>query len=162
MWPSWCACARRSPEGHSARPLPQVFDGCIPRSPGLFFSQYPQVGINRVHRITARLLLLVLLVGVFAPAALAAIVPAHACCVRKPMMHSHSAPPSSEFHATDCSSHRCCRPLTSSHSRSLRPLPAGLAALVSLRTGYQTGPSQATGRERGSLSARAPPQLRYS
>ena len=65
-----------------------------------------------MHRLTARLLLVLLLVGVFAPVALAiSATPAHACCMRKPMhgRPSHDA----EFQGPPgCCQHDCCRPLT--------------------------------------------------
>ena len=65
-----------------------------------------------MHRATARLLLVLLLVGVFVPVALAiSAAPPHACCVRKPMhgRPSHDA----EFQAPmGCCQHDCCRPLT--------------------------------------------------
>jgi len=65
-----------------------------------------------MHRATARLLLVLLLVGVFAPVALAiSAAPPHACCLRKPMhgRPSHDA----QFQAPPgCCQHDCCRPLT--------------------------------------------------
>ena len=45
-----------------------------------------------MHRLTARLLLVLLLVGVFVPVALAiSATSAHACCMRKPM-HGRAFP----------------------------------------------------------------------
>jgi hypothetical protein len=64
-----------------------------------------------MHRLTARLLLILLLVSVFAPVALAISTPApHACCMRK----AHDGDrQDSEFQApADCCQHSCCRPLT--------------------------------------------------
>jgi hypothetical protein len=67
-----------------------------------------------MHRQTARLLLIFLLVGVFTPLALAISAPApHACCMRKPMHDAGShdlqfnAPPS-------CCQHDCCRVVVTS------------------------------------------------
>jgi|HubBroStandDraft_6_1064221.scaffolds.fasta_scaffold1022447_2 hypothetical protein len=64
--------------------------------------------LKLMHRLTARLLLVLLLVGVFAPVAMAVSAEqAHACCLRKPMhgRASHDA----EFHASPgCCQHDCC------------------------------------------------------
>ena len=65
-----------------------------------------------MQRLTARLLLTLLLTGVFVPVALAiSAAPPHACCLRKPMhgRPSHDA----RFQAPPgCCQHDCCRPLT--------------------------------------------------
>ncbi len=68
-----------------------------------------------MHRLTARLFLVLLLVSVFAPSALAVAAPApHACCLR--MKHdctetSHGP----QFQALPtCCNRDCCRPLLSS------------------------------------------------
>jgi hypothetical protein len=112
-----------------------------------------------MHRLTARLLLVLLLVGVFAPVALAiSAAPAHACCLRKPMhgRASHDA----EFHAPPgCCQHDCCRSLTVSQWAHLSP-PATdqrTLACTSLRSaarpiGFATNVSRI-------YSGRAPPQL---
>jgi len=65
-----------------------------------------------MHRQTARLLLIWLLVSVLTPLALAISAPApHACCVRKPL--DDSGPHGAAFHAPPgCCNHDCCRPLT--------------------------------------------------
>src|SRR5579863_3170294 len=72
-----------------------------------------------MHRSTARLLLVLLLVGVFTPVALAiSAAPAHACCLRKPMhgRPSHDA----QFEAPPgCCQHDCCRSLTVSRTANL-------------------------------------------
>jgi hypothetical protein len=65
-----------------------------------------------MHRQTARLLLIWLLVSILTPLALAISAPApHACCMRKPLHDGglHDA----EFQApASCCNHDCCRPLT--------------------------------------------------
>jgi hypothetical protein len=68
-----------------------------------------------MHRLTARFLLILLLVGTFAPVALAIAAPApHACCMRKPLHDAASH--SSTFSApASCCSHDCCRPLNRAH-----------------------------------------------
>ena len=78
-----------------------------------------------MHRLTARLLVVLSLMGVFAPVALAILVPTpHACCLRKPL-HGRTSH-NSEFNAPPgCCQHDCCRPLTVSRWAQLTP-PAGL------------------------------------
>jgi hypothetical protein len=74
-----------------------------------------------MHRLTARLLLVLLLVGVLVPVALAiSATPPHACCRRKPLhdRSSHNA----EFQAPpECCQHDCCRPLTVSQWAHITP-----------------------------------------
>jgi hypothetical protein len=61
----------------------------------------------RVQRQIARTLLVLLLVGVFAPVGLAmSAIPPHACCMRK--MHQGSSQ-QQEFQAWHCANHDCCR-----------------------------------------------------
>jgi len=74
-----------------------------------------------MHRLTARVLLVLLLVGSFVPVALAiSATPSHACCMRKPM---HGRPShDSEFHAPPgCCQHDGCRSLTVSQLAHLSP-----------------------------------------
>src|SRR6516162_9372065 len=67
-----------------------------------------------MHRWTARVLLVLLLLGVLAPAALALAAPAmHACCVRK-AMRCHS-PHEAQFATPGCCGHDCCKSLVVSH-----------------------------------------------
>ncbi|MBZ5704801.1 MAG: hypothetical protein LAN63_05565 [Acidobacteriia bacterium] len=110
-----------------------------------------------MHHLTARFLLILLLVGTFAPVALAiSAPPPHACCMRK--MHSHSSP-ETEFCALDVGGHDCCRPLTVSHAAQLRPqrgthaVPASAAQLPQLR------PVGATADVNAAHSVRAPPSF---
>ena len=88
-----------------------------------------------MHRLTARLLLILVLVGTFVPMALAITAPPqHACCMRKPM-HMHGAK-SAEWHAVDCGRHSCCGSPTVPHWAQPSPplgahathLPAALLA----------------------------------
>src|SRR5580704_10021421 len=68
-----------------------------------------------MYRLTARFLLVLLLVSVFAPVALAITVPApHACCLR--MKHDCTATSGSlQFQAPrTCCNRDCCHPLLSS------------------------------------------------
>jgi len=67
-----------------------------------------------MHRLTARFLLVLMLVGTIAPVALAISAPApHACCLRKPAHHHGSS--DLEVHAASCDSHSCCSPVTTAH-----------------------------------------------
>jgi len=72
---------------------------------------------KNMNRLTARLLLLVALVGNFVPLVLAATtnsVPA--CCRRKSVHHCHGAQNSESqsisVHSRDCCNHDCCRAVT--------------------------------------------------
>jgi hypothetical protein len=65
-----------------------------------------------MYRLTARLLLTLLLVGIFAPVAMAISAPApHACCLRKPQHSPHS----SSVRAAKCGNHDCCRTATTAN-----------------------------------------------
>jgi hypothetical protein len=67
-----------------------------------------------MYRLTARLLLVLLLAGMFVPVALAISAPLpHACCARKPM-HEHGSG-SREMQAIDGQPHSCCPPVTTAH-----------------------------------------------
>jgi hypothetical protein len=115
-----------------------------------------------MHRATARLLLVLMLVGVFVPVALAiSAAPPHACCLRKPM---HSRPShDAQFQAPPgCCQRDCCRPLTVSHGVRLTS-----------KTGAQATPASTivqSGRElvrfaasvNQAHSGRAPPQFSIS
>ncbi|MBZ5597623.1 MAG: hypothetical protein LAN83_04815 [Acidobacteriia bacterium] len=108
-----------------------------------------------MHRLTARFLLILLLVGSFAPVGLAVSTPPpHACCMRK--MHSHTSP-ETEFRALDCGSHDCCRPLTVSHAAQLRPRPSAYAAPASVAMLPQLRPIDVTAEVNAAHSVRAPP-----
>jgi hypothetical protein len=97
--------------------LVKCFSSCQRKSKRLSYAEtdlstLSKQGLRLMDRLTARLLLVLLLVGVFVPVALAiSATPAHACCMRKPMhgRPSHDAkfqvPPG-------CCQHDCCRPLT--------------------------------------------------
>ncbi|PYV98304.1 MAG: hypothetical protein DMG89_11535 [Acidobacteria bacterium] len=66
---------------------------------------------HKMQRLTARLLLVLLLAGTFTPAALAVSMPTpHACCARK-TAHQHSSQ-GLVFQSVSCEDHRCCAPVT--------------------------------------------------
>jgi hypothetical protein len=80
-----------------------------------------------MQRQTAGLLLVVSLVGVVVPAALAlSPPPVHACCMRKPLHHPTSHP--AQLQAVDCCHHDCGRSLTV--SRWAQPQPLASATVV--------------------------------
>jgi hypothetical protein len=112
-----------------------------------------------MHRLTARLLLTLLLVGVFVPVALAISAPApHACCMRKPM-HHHGAH-DSEFNAPPaCCNHDCCRPLTVSHWAQLRPPADAFVACLAANLPLPAKSVNLTTAVDASHSGRAPPQF---
>jgi len=67
-----------------------------------------------MYRLTARLLLVLLLASTLVPVALAISTPApHACCMRKPM-HDHGSG-SRDIQAVDSQRHNCCPPVTTAH-----------------------------------------------
>jgi hypothetical protein len=112
-----------------------------------------------MHRRTARFVLILLLVGVFAPVALAISAPApHACCLRKPM-HDRSSH-NSEFKAPPgCCQHDCCRPLPVSQWAHLTP-PAS-AQPTPASTTKQSGqrPTPFAVDANSTHSGRAPPKF---
>ena len=110
-----------------------------------------------MNRWTARVLLLLLLMGTFGPVALAisASTP-HACCMRKPMRHSGHE---SVFQSVSHEDHRCCTPLASTHwaqAATVHRVHVTPAATV-----LNSGIPQAAAKRHveRSLSARAPPQF---
>jgi|SRR5580692_10710824 hypothetical protein len=112
-----------------------------------------------MHRLTARVLLVLLLVGLFVPVALAiAAAPPHACCVRKAM---HGRPShDSEFNAPQgCCQHDCCRTLTVAQwahlnpSASTRRTPPSASLQAELRWVYFAASIK------HAPSGRAPPQF---
>jgi hypothetical protein len=112
--------------------------------------------LQLMHRLTARLLLILMLSGTLAPAALAISAPSpHACCKRKPL-HNHGGP-SSEFKASDCGNHNCCRSLTVSQRAQPRPSISGCIGQPSATLLSEVGPNCRFIDFSQSRSARAPP-----
>ncbi|HEV8047640.1 MAG TPA: hypothetical protein VGP35_07915 [Terriglobales bacterium] len=112
-----------------------------------------------MHRATARLLLILLLVGVFVPVALAiSAVSPHACCLRKPMhgRPSHDA----QFDAPPgCCQHDCCRPLTVSRGARLISKTSAHATSASSILQSRPEPIGFTSSINHAHSGRAPPQF---
>jgi hypothetical protein len=118
-----------------------------------------------MHRLIARFLLLVALVGNFAPLALAATAAPHACCVRKAAHHCHDSLASEQVSETgqlavrDVSScnHDCCRAVTTArwaHAQS--PASASFVQNVEAYLGQST-PVLSNAEVSRFQSTRAPP-----
>jgi hypothetical protein len=112
-----------------------------------------------MHRLTARFVLILLLVGVFAPVALAISTPApHACCLRKPM-HSQTSH-NSEFHAPpSCCQHDCCRALAVSQWAQLTRASVAYAACSSAPLHSAAPTTRITSSAYEIHSGRAPPHF---
>ena len=112
-----------------------------------------------MHRAIARLLLVLLLVGIFVPVALAiSATPPHACCMRKPMhdRSSHNA----EFQAPPgCCQHDCCRPLTVSRGVRLSSKACAQATPASTILHSELQPIHFAASVNYAHSGRAPPQF---
>jgi hypothetical protein len=118
--------------------------------------------ILNMSRLTASWLLIVLLVGVSAPAAAALNPePPHACCLRKtPHCHHSSSESQRSISSRACAQHSCCKSL----GGGLQWAPADSAAILAL-----IAPSGVTVRSLevvsisaasfSSTSVRAPPQV---
>jgi hypothetical protein len=80
-----------------------------------------------MHRLIARLLLLVALIGNVGPATLAAASQAHACCVRKTAFSCHRTPLAGTgallMRGANCCNQACGRAVTS--ARCAAPPPLG-------------------------------------
>jgi hypothetical protein len=112
-----------------------------------------------MRRLTARFVLILLLVGVFAPVALAISTPTpHACCLRKPM-HDRSSH-NSEFNAPPgCCQRDCCRPLTVSQWASLSPSAGAQRMPASTTLQSHQRPTLVAVDANNAHSGRAPPQF---
>jgi hypothetical protein len=118
-----------------------------------------------MHRLTARFLLLIALVGSLGPLALAAAAPIRACCVRKAVHHCHDSLASEQIletgqlalHDTSCCNHDCGRAVTTAQWAQAQPpaateLAPNVEAYVSQST--QVHPNTELSRFQ---SSRAPP-----
>ena len=73
-----------------------------------------------MYRLTARLLLVLLLAAIFVPVAMAISAPLpHACCMRKPLDDHGSG--RREIRDGDGQNHNCCPPVTTAHWAQLGP-----------------------------------------
>jgi len=109
-----------------------------------------------MHRFTARALLVLLLVGTFAPVALAASAqPPHACCLRK--MHDHPSPHQAEFQAPFCCHHDCCRSAVSRRFAEVPPVAGAVATPTRSRLQSDLNPAFGASDPNSSHSVRGPP-----
>jgi hypothetical protein len=112
-----------------------------------------------MHRLTARFVLIVLLVGVFAPVALAISAPTpHACCLRKPM-HDRASHDSQFKASPGCCNRDCCRPLTVSQWAHIAPSVNARQATASSTLHSERGPICVATAVSNAHSGRAPPQF---
>jgi hypothetical protein len=112
-----------------------------------------------MHRAIARLLLVLLLVGVLAPVALAiSAAPPHACCLRKPM-HGRPSHDAQLQALLGCCQHDCCRASTVSQSAHLRSSASRRVrpACTILQSGRRSTPLSINVND--AHSGRAPPQF---
>jgi hypothetical protein len=112
-----------------------------------------------MHRLTAKLVLLSLLLSVFAPAALAISTPApHSCCIRK--MHGRSSHEAA-FQAADCCEHDCCNSLTTTHAAQA-PTLAPFFCHTEERRAQPSIAQSCFAAVNSSYSGRAPPAFSLS
>jgi hypothetical protein len=115
--------------------------------------------LEPMYRITARWLLILVLVGTLAPVALAISAPApHACCIRKPMHENGSS--RAEFRPTpaDCN-HDCCHALTVAQYPHLLPSGGSQIATFSTPLAVERTVVSRNRLIESSRSVRAPPQF---
>src|SRR5215470_19630363 len=107
-----------------------------------------------MQRLTTRLLLLVVVVGMFEPLLEAfSPEPAHACCLRR----LHVRATRTEFH--DASKHggNCCPPLTTPHTAQVRVGDDRVSGYHSLQYVQTLKRDRADRGFTGNYSSRAPP-----
>jgi hypothetical protein len=118
-----------------------------------------------MHRLIAKFLLLVALVGNLGPLALAATAAPHACCIRKAVHHCHDslASPSETGklvirEAYNCN-HDCCRAVTT--ARWAQAQPSAAASFVQNIEAYlgHSNPVSPSTEPASFQSTRAPPHL---
>jgi hypothetical protein len=120
-----------------------------------------------MHRLTARFLLFIALVGTLAPLALAAATPIRACCVRKAIHHCHGALAPEQISETgqlvvndsSCCNHDCGRAVTQAQWAQAQP-PATTALAPNVEA-YVRQSTQVSPNTEVSLfqSTRGPPIL---
>jgi hypothetical protein len=112
-----------------------------------------------MHRLTARLLLTLMLVGTLAPVALAISTPApHACCMRKPM-HEHGSTGAELRTIADSCNHDCCHALTVSRSPHLASSAGSQIATFSAPLPVERNTTNHGRIIQSSHSGRAPPRF---
>src|SRR5215469_11178571 len=117
---------------------------------------------HNMQRLTARLLLLLALAGMFVPVAMQALAaPPHACCLRKPVHRCHAPGASQDPVASDagCCNHHCCHAVTTTQWANPEAPQNSVSALGAANYDPVLDPS-APAKEHLSLrSSRAPPQF---
>jgi hypothetical protein len=110
-----------------------------------------------MHRLTARLLLVLMLVGTLAPPALAfSATPPHACCLRKLHQQGFDGP---AFQAPTDADRSCCRTLASTQwAETGLSVKARVALACSALQGI-FAPARPATEPGTSHSGRAPPQF---
>jgi hypothetical protein len=117
-----------------------------------------------MHRLTARLLLLIALLGNFLPLALAAsTAPAHQCCFRKGVHHCQGSSgqlgEGLSFNSGSCCNHDCCGAVTTAQWAQAQAEAAGeLSQSIEIFLPVRQSFVPAFGAPKD-LSARAPPHL---
>jgi hypothetical protein len=107
-------------------------------------------------RWTARFLLVLSLVGIIAPAALAMTTPPpHACCLRKGM-HCHN-PAETQVQTPGCCNHDCCRSLTVPQFAEYSPAISNIVAQAAVSLTVELVPGRPGAEMDASYSGRAPP-----
>jgi hypothetical protein len=110
-----------------------------------------------MHRLTARSLLLLILMGAFSPVleALSARAP-HACCLQK--MHGTPAQNGVPgLHEEAVHQGNCCPPMTTPHSAHLAVVPSSIAAIYSAGLELLPADQHSATASLASHSSRAPP-----
>jgi hypothetical protein len=115
-----------------------------------------------MHRLTARLLLLVALLGTFAPSALLALAtPPHACCVRKAHRCHDSIDPDTELAIRDasCCNREASRAVTTAKWARPQPRTAQFFQRAAEPLARQLSPAAAHSQAIPLHSPRAPPSI---
>jgi len=112
-----------------------------------------------MQRLTARLLLVLVLVSVLAPLGLAATAaPPHACCRRHPMAIAPAG--DAQIRAVPaCCDHDCCRSVTLTQWAHVGPTAGWFATFVSISAHPVPQSASPTSAVDHAHSGRAPPQF---
>jgi hypothetical protein len=113
-----------------------------------------------MHRLTARLLLLIVALGIFQPLLEAfSAEPPHACCLRR--LHAHKDQ-QLQFHDATKPNGSCCPPLTTPHTANLIACRTTSYALEHSIVNFRFDDEAHHSGFASSLSTRAPPSPAFS
>src|SRR5512133_1566914 len=114
-----------------------------------------------MKRLTASWLLVVLLVGVLAPAATALSADRrHACCIRKtPHCHESESGSQPSVRSQGCEQHRCCQSITGAQWAQTAPRLAIAQVVPSAAMPQLVGFVSRSADIAASTSVRAPPRI---